>query len=98
MKNNIIVAIQVIPKNPEHITTYDIVDRAIEVIQKSGLKYVVGPMETTMEGQLDDCLNVIKKIQGVCINAGATSLLSMIKIHYQPEGSSIEDKIHKYKN
>ena len=44
------VAVQVLPMVPE---LYPVVDRAIQVIQASGVKYEVGPMETTMEGPLD---------------------------------------------
>ncbi|AIS52657.1 hypothetical protein TKV_c14910 [Thermoanaerobacter kivui] len=40
---------------------YPIVDKVIEYIKSTGVKYVVGPMETTMEGEL--CYNSRKKIR-----------------------------------
>jgi len=53
MQNNIVnVAIQVLPSSKkEH--PYSIVDKAIEVIQKSGLKYKVCPFETVIEGEIE---------------------------------------------
>ena len=46
------VSFQVIPKISEE-KTYAVVDKVIEYIEASGVKYEVGPMETTMEGELD---------------------------------------------
>jgi len=43
------VSLQVIPNVPED-KIYPVVDKVIEMIDKSGVKYEVGPMETTMEG------------------------------------------------
>ena len=42
------VSLQVLPVVQQE-KIYPVVDRVIELIQKSGVKYVVGPMETTME-------------------------------------------------
>mgnify|MGYP001187637798 FL=1 len=40
---NVNVSLQVLPRVPdEHI--YDVVDKVIELIQESGVKYEVGPM------------------------------------------------------
>ena len=44
MSNTVIVDIEVLPGTGAD--AYSVVDRAIEVIQASGLKYAVGPMGT----------------------------------------------------
>ncbi|MBZ4654212.1 MAG: hypothetical protein JG781_1551 [Peptococcaceae bacterium] len=90
------LSLQVIPK-VEDERTYEVVDEAIKVIQESGVKYLVGPMETTMEGELDTLLEVVKKAQDACIRAGASRVMSVIKIDYKPEGVTMEEKIHKYR-
>lgn len=91
------LSLQVLPKVPEE-RTYRVVDEAIKVIQDSGVKYMVGPMETTMEGELDSLLEIVKKAQEACIQAGASRVMSIIKIDYSPRGVTMEEKVHKYRD
>lgn len=88
---------QVIPKTTSH-NTYEIVDKAIEVVQQSGVKYEVGPMETVMEGELDELMDIVKRAQDACIEAGATEVMTYVKIHYRPhKGVTIDEKMEKYR-
>ncbi|MDX9871645.1 MAG: thiamine-binding protein [Clostridia bacterium] len=91
------LSLQVLPVVPEE-RIYAVVDEAIRVIRESGVKYLVGPMETTMEGELDQLLEVVKRAQDACAAAGAGRVVSIIKIDYKPEGVTMEEKIHKYKD
>lgn len=91
------LSLQVLPGVSED-ATYAVVDAAIRVIREAGVKHLVGPMETTMEGELDVLWDVVKKAQDACIRAGASRVVSIIKIDYKPEGVTIEEKIHKYRN
>lgn len=90
------VSLQIIPVVPEE-RIYPVVDMVIELIQKSGVKYEVGPMETTMEGELDELLNIVKQAQYICVNEGASRVVSMVKIDYKPEGVTMNEKIGKYR-
>ena len=58
------VSIQVIPRVTGDQDIYDIVDEAIGVIQQSGVKYEVGPMETTMEGEYDELMGRCEESPG----------------------------------
>jgi len=49
MSNNILLAIQVLPK-VKNGNTLAVVNKVIEIIQESGVKYKVCPFETVMEG------------------------------------------------
>lgn len=93
---NINVSLQIVPKVPEE-RTYAVVDKVIELIDKSGVKYEVGPMETTMEGELNELLEIVKQAQDICINEGASRVLSIIKIDYKPEGVTMDEKVGKYR-
>ncbi len=87
---------QVLPKGAEN--SYELVDRAIEVVRQSGVKYEVGPMETVMEGELDELLEIVKMAQDACVQGGASDVMTYIKIHYRPDGDvTIDEKIHKYR-
>jgi len=90
------VSLQVLPRVPDECI-YPVVDEVIKMIKESGVKYEVGPMETTMEGELDVLLEIVKKAQEVCIKEGATRVMSMVKIDYKPEGVTMNEKIGKYR-
>jgi uncharacterized protein (TIGR00106 family) len=90
------VSLQVIPNvSPERI--YPVVDKVIAMIADSGVKYEVGPMETTMEGELDELMEIVKKAQAVCVEEGAARVVSIVKIDYSPEGVTIDEKVGKYR-
>lgn len=97
MHNNIVnVAIQVLPSSKK-VHPYNIVDRAIEVIQKTGLKYKVCPFETVIEGRLNEILEVVKEIHTICYNSGTETMMMYIKIQSAAEKDvCIEDKMSKY--
>lgn len=90
------VGFQVLPKVAGG-NVYEVVDKAIEVVQQSGVKYEVGAMETVMEGELDQLLDIVKSAQQACITAGASEVMTFVKIHYRPEGVTIDEKIAKYR-
>lgn len=88
------VAIQVLPFVDD---VFGVVDRAIEVITASGVTYEVGPMETVMEGPLDELLAVAKQAHLACMEAGAERVMTYIKIGDGPSGTTIEEKVGKYR-
>ncbi len=90
------VSIQVLPRGIDD--AYAVVDKAIQVIQKSGVKYEVGPLETTMEGDdLDQLIDIAKAAHRACFKAGATGVMTYIKIADSLKGSTIEEKVSKYR-
>jgi len=90
------LSLQVIPNVADELV-YPVVDKVIAMIEESGLTYEVGPMETTIEGELDELMEIVKKAQYVCVKEGATRVISMVKIDYKPEGVTINEKIGKYR-
>lgn len=95
MNNTVNIALQILPTS-KNIHPYDLVDKAIEVIATSGLRYKVTPFETVMEGSYDEIMNVIKLAQDACYAAGADSLMTYVKIQSSKIDVSIDDKMHKY--
>jgi uncharacterized protein (TIGR00106 family) len=94
-KRPVTVAVQVLPLTED---AYSVVDRAIEVIALSGVEYEVGPMETTMEGDLDELLEVAKAAHRSCFQAGAERVVTVIKISDDVSGSTIADKTERYRS
>lgn len=93
---NINVSLQVLPAVPEE-RIYPVVDKVIELIHKSGVNYEVGPMETTMEGEMDQLLDIVKQAQEICVEEGAQRVISIVKIDYKPKGVTMDEKIGKYR-
>ena len=90
------LSLQILPMVSQD-QVYSVVDKVINLIQVSGLPHVVGPMETTLEGDLDNLLDLVKKAQQACVEAGANRIVSIIKIDYSPDGVTINEKIGKYR-
>ncbi|SHJ92582.1 thiamine-binding protein [Tepidibacter formicigenes] len=90
------VSLQVIPRVPDE-RIYPVVDEVIKYIDSCNVKYEVGPMETTMEGELDELLEIVKKAQEICVKEGASRVLSVVKIDYKPEGVTMNEKVGKYR-
>ncbi len=95
-KNTIHLSIQIVPKK-EGADIYPIIDKAIEVIQSSGVKYMITPMETVMEGPFDRLNEIALKAQEAVLSAGADEVLVFIKMHYRAKGdvSFEEKKLHR---
>ena len=95
---NASVAIQVLPKVNSDEEAIRIVDAVIDYIKSTGLNYFVGPCETSIEGDYDELMEIVKECQKVAVKAGAESVSAYVKINYRPEGEvlTIEKKVTKH--
>lgn len=93
------VSIQILPFVEDSDRLFGVVDEVIQMVQESGVNYHVGPTETTMEGDLDELLEIVKKAHEVCHDAGVASVISVVKIITggKRDTASIDDKIRKYR-
>jgi len=99
MNNKVNFAIQVLPLGIPKDRAYNIVDEAIKCIESSGLKYIVCPFETVIEGTYPEIIQLLEDIQTACNTAGTTELLINMKLQRNFEKDvAIEDKIGKYKS
>lgn len=91
------IAIQVLPK-VEGEEVIRVVDKVIEAIEQSGMSYVVGPFETTIEGEFDALWDLAKECHLICLREGAPGLSCYMKTAYNPTQGvwSIDKKITKH--
>lgn len=94
---NTLLSIQIIPKTPNGEDVIPYVDRAIEVIQASGVKHQVNALETTMEGELSELLEIVRQMNEAVYEFGSPSIISQIKILYGPGGVSMDKLTEKYR-
>ena len=81
---NASIAIQVLPTVDSKEDLIRIVDEAIAYIKSFGLHTEVGPFETTVEGDYDMLMEIVKGCSKVCINAGAPDVMTYVKINLDP--------------
>ena len=93
-ERTVTAAVQVLPL---HADVYPTVDRAIAAIKATGVRHVVCPMETVLEGTLDEVLAAAKAAHLACFEGGAEKVVTIIKIGDALGGSTIDDKLEHYR-
>jgi len=92
------IAFQILPRGVNDKKSIEIIDKVISVVKQSGVSYEVGPMETTMEADLDTLLKIVRKSQDIVIKNGGESVFTNVKILYKPKGvMTISEKTEKHR-
>lgn len=89
------LSLQIVPMT-ESQKVYPIVDKVIQLIHNTGLPCRVGPMETTIEGELEQLLPIVQQSTELAVKLGASRVLAVIKIDYKPEGVTMKEKMEPY--
>lgn len=96
-QHTINASLQIVPivqdKHP-----YEWVDEAIAVIQKSTIKYEVGPFATVVEGTYDEVLTVINNINEYLQNKGCAEWILNVQLQIRAnENITGQEKTAKFK-
>jgi len=76
-----IVEIECLPNPPgPPDRRYGHVEAAIAVAQSSGLRYEVGALGTTFEGEPDEVWRVLRAMHEACLADGAGSVVTIVKL------------------
>ena len=92
-------AVQILPKAENDGELIRIVDEVIAYIASQGLRFYVGPFETTVEGEdYDQMMKIVAECSRVAVKAGASEVSAYIKTVYKPEGGvlTIDQKVSKH--
>lgn len=91
------IAVQLLPIcEKEKALPY--IEYAIELIKNSGIKYEVGPFETTLEGDYDAIIELVGKIKNGVLEQGANDIIINLKISAsRVKLLSIEEKVSKHR-
>ncbi len=96
-----IIEIQCLPNPPGTAEQrYAHVEAAIAVVQASGIRYEVGALGTTIEGEPDEAWPVARAAHEACLRAGAASVVTVIKVAEAATEANrvgIDDLIGKYR-
>lgn len=91
------LGLQIVPKSKTK-DAYALVDKAIEVIQTSGIDYQVTPFETVMEGPQEQLMAIAQQAQEAVLQAGADEILVYYRMQIRKDGDvTMAEKTGKYK-
>lgn len=93
---NYLMSIQILPTHPQSRDGYKYISEAIEIIEESGLTHFVGPMETTVEGTMDQLFNLVKKMNNYLADEGCDRVISNIKLVQSQEERNIKTLLEDY--
>jgi uncharacterized protein YqgV (UPF0045/DUF77 family) len=74
----------------------DLVRIALEPIERRGLRYEVGPLGTTVEGEIADVLAAIQEAHEL-VAAHVSRLVTTIRVEDKRGGTSIADKLEGFR-
>lgn len=96
---NAVMAIQVLPEADSTKELLRLVDVAIAEIDATGMSYEVGAFETTIEGDLDNLMKLLHRIQISVTDSGAPRISNYIKLSYAPAEHILttDEKLAKYR-
>lgn len=82
----------------EVVNAYALIDQAIEIIKQSGLSYQVGALETTVEGDYEKVMVLMKRLHDFCNECQPTPFLIYTKTHLQGNANIYAaDKTSRFK-
>jgi uncharacterized protein (TIGR00106 family) len=91
-----IVDVSVVPIGTGSTSVSKFVRKVLGVVRKSGLKYQIGPMGTSLEGDWDTIFSTIRQMHEVCFKLGAGRLLTTIKVDDRRDKiQSMQDKLDR---
>lgn len=91
----LVAEFSITPVTGDDLTPY--IDAAIKIVEKSGLKFEVDALGTTLEGELDQVLDVIKQAHQAVIDLGAGRVLTEIRIDHKATGVTIDEEVGRYR-
>ncbi|MDR0434819.1 MAG: MTH1187 family thiamine-binding protein [Gracilibacteraceae bacterium] len=90
-----IVAVNIIPLGVGTSVSRYVAAAEKAILGRPGLKRDLGPMFTTLEGELDEALAAVRDMQEAVFAEGAERLVTTIKIDdRRDKKSSMEDKLN----
>lgn len=89
------VAIQLLPTKCS-ADKIELIDKAIACIKASGLKHLVCPFETVVEGTYAEIFQLVNEIRTTTLSNGCEELLINMKMHAGTTDLFFDDKLVKY--
>ena len=86
---NASIGIQIVPKGKSDAEVIRIVDAVIDYIRSTGLNYFVGPLETSVEGEFGELMEIIKR----CHEIAAENITRILDLQMADLNRRLKDKL-----
>ena len=95
----VIADVAVMPLRPytSEEEMYKVVDACIEKAKESGLKYEIGAMSTTFEGEFDEVFDLIKVMHKIPFQLGCERVITVARVDEKAGGLTIENKLRNHR-
>ncbi len=92
----VIAEIQCLPApSGDESAPYKHVEAAIDVLRRSGLRFEVGPLGTTIEGDPEAVWPALRAAHEACLRAGATRVVTIVKLFQAAGDEPTMDELTK---
>lgn len=92
----VVAEFSVIPLSGVEMRPY--VDAAIDALKRSGLKFEVGALATTLEGELDQVLDAVKEAHRAVMRQGSERVITELRIDESRTGKhTMEQEVAGYR-
>ncbi len=86
-------SLKVMPTMASRVEVYDKVNEVIKMIADSGLKYISGPSETTVEGDYDEIFTLFREVHNKLVADEVKQITMMIVTDYNADMQYIDEKL-----
>ncbi len=76
----VLLEVSVTPLGREGASLGDVVVETLKVLEAEGIRYHLGPMGTSLEGDLDTLLRVARRMHEVCFARGYPRVITTLRI------------------
>ena len=76
---------------------YKVVDACIEKVKESGLKYEIGAMSTTFEGEFEEVFDLIKVMHKIPFQLGCERVITVARVAEKAGGLPIEAQLRNHR-
>ena len=81
-----VVEVTIVPVGTGTTTVSGYEAQCLKIVEKSGLRHLLTPMGTALEGNLDEILQVVREMQETIFAAGVQRVSTFIKIDDRRDG------------
>lgn len=86
-------SLKILPSGCDNNEVYQQVNQAIKMIASSELKYIVGPSETTIEGEYQAIFDLINQIHTYFVDQDIRQITMIIITDYNNQQTYIQEKL-----
>jgi uncharacterized protein (TIGR00106 family) len=91
----VVAEFSITPVGKEDMRPY--IDAAVEEVKRAGLKYEVDALSTSIEGDLNEVFDVVRKAHSAVRERSAGRVITEMRLDDKDEGATIDKEVEGYR-